>query len=330
MGTPRAANPICPLDRLVGGGDVVSRTDRKIRYTRVMGVLFVIAGFAAIGGGWYGMIRQDQSVDRQFPYLISGGAAGIALLLFGVGLLVIAQIRQERRRLSSAVEGVLPVGSSAIGRLAVPAGSGGGMEPATFPGRYLRVLGLVVCAAGFVSIAFGWNGSARLTVVDQQFPFLLSGGVLGIALVALGVGILMVAQIQTERQKLSRMLEALAAVAVRRTGRVAAPEMHGADDGYVLAGPSTFHRFDCPLIKGRAGLDRVTVEEARSQGLAECRVCRPTAHDGKEPAREPVTEQVAVAKARAGRKGKPVADGSAQESIEAEDVAEPAASGRAG
>lgn len=233
--------------------------------------MFVIAGFVAIGGGWYGMIRQDQSVDRQFPYLISGGAAGIALLLFGVGLLVIAQIRTERSRLSAAVGGLRPAGG--------PAGSASAPEPdaSAFPGRYLRLFGLAVCAAGFASIAIGWNGAARLTVVDQQFPFLLSGGVLGVALVLFGVGTLMLAQIKTERQKLSRIFQGMA-VRPRAGGQAMGIETEDSGDGNgrVLAGPSTFHRFDCPLVKGRAGLDRITVDEARSQGLAECRVCRPT------------------------------------------------------
>ena len=154
----------------------MSRPDRKIRSTRVLGALFVLAGFGAIGAGWYGMISQDQSVDRQFPYLISGGAAGIALLLFGVALLVIAQIRTERRRLSVALERFRPAGRLVGSMPPTPEAEG-----SAFPGRYLKMFGLAVCAAGFASIAIGWNGSARLTVVDQQFPFLLSGGVLGIA-----------------------------------------------------------------------------------------------------------------------------------------------------
>jgi len=252
----------------------VSRPDQKIRSTRVLGALFVVAGFAAIGGGWYGMIRQDQSVDRQFPYLISGGAAGIALLLFGVALLVIAQIRLERRRLSAVVEvrgpGVGPARARAM-PLPEPEGS-------VFPGRYLKVFGLAVCAAGFASIAIGWNGSARLTVVDQQFPFLLSGGVLGVALVLFGVGILMLAQIKTERQKLARSFQGVSGVGgrTRFADRTVMTEVDGSGEGTVLAGPSTYHLTDCPLIKGRPGLDPVTVEEARSQGLTECRVCRPT------------------------------------------------------
>ena len=253
----------------------MSRPDHKIRSTRVLGVLFVVAGFAAIGTGWYGMVHQDQSVDRQFPYLISGGAAGIALLLFGVALLVIAQVRMERRHLSGVVEGLPHSGGAA--RAQPP------LEPegSAFPGRYLKVFGLAVCAAGFASIAIGWNGAARLTVVDQQFPFLLSGGVLGIALVLFGVGTLMLAQIKTERQKLARILQGMGGAG--GLARVAAgPGMAGGDglaDGMVLAGPSTYHRPDCPLIKGRPGLDPITLEEARSQGLAECRVCRPARRD---------------------------------------------------
>jgi len=280
----------------------VSRPDRKIRSTRVLGALFVVAGFAAIGTGWYGMVREDQSVDRQFPYLISGGAAGIALLLFGVALLVIAQVRMERRHLSGVVEGLPPSGRAARGQPRPEP------EASAFPGRYLKVFGLAVCAAGFASIAIGWNGAARLTVVDQQFPFLLSGGVLGIALVLFGVGTLMLAQIKTERQKLARILQSVGAGGPARVA--AGLGMAGRDglaDGMVLAGPSTYHRPDCPLIKGRPGLDPITLEEARSEGLAECRVCRPARRD--EAARGRMAGEVAAAGRATGGEGVDDANG---------------------
>ena len=268
----------------------MSRPDRKIRSTRVLGALFVLAGFGAIGAGWYGMISQDQSVDRQFPYLISGGAAGIALLLFGVALLVIAQIRTERRRLSVALERFRPAGRLVGSMPPTPEAEG-----SAFPGRYLKMFGLAVCAAGFASIAIGWNGSARLTVVDQQFPFLLSGGVLGIALVLFGVGVLMLAQIKTERQKLARSLRGVGGVRPRVAER-AVVDGGALDDGIVLAGPSTYHRAECALIRDRPGLDPVTVEEARAQGLTECRVCRPT-HRPDQARKAP------VAAAKAGTDG---------------------------
>src|SRR6266540_5790587 len=194
--------------------------------------------------------------------------------------------------------------------------------------RYTRVLavlfviaGFAVCAAGFASIALGWNGAARLTVVDQQFPFLMSGGVLGVALVLFGVGVLLVSQIRTERQKLSRLLERLAGTLGRPSvdSMAVAAEGNGSGNGLVMAGPSTYHRFDCALINGRPGLDRVTVEAARARGLSECRVCRPLS---REERTEDGPEQPVEIKQAAPAGGDASADGGERERDEPEPEAE--------
>jgi len=64
-----------------------------------------------------------------------------------------------------------------------------------------RVLALLVCAAGFAAIALGYNGAASSTFVDQQIPYLISGGLLGLALVVLGVGLLVLAEVRAGRRR---------------------------------------------------------------------------------------------------------------------------------
>lgn len=81
----------------------VRRAEWRARWTRVLGLAFCAAGFAAVALGWAGAARKN-CVDCQIPYLISGGAAGVALMVFGVGLLVMAQMRTESRRLSGRLE----------------------------------------------------------------------------------------------------------------------------------------------------------------------------------------------------------------------------------
>jgi hypothetical protein len=66
-------------------------------------MIFVVAGFAGIGVGWNEMARVT-CVDCQLPYLLSAGAGGLGAIILGVGLLVIAQIRAERRRLLRRLE----------------------------------------------------------------------------------------------------------------------------------------------------------------------------------------------------------------------------------
>jgi hypothetical protein len=81
------------------------------------------------------------------------------------------------------------------------------LRRAEWKARFARLLGLAFCAAGFGAIALGWAGAARKTCVDCQIPYLISGGAAGIALVVLGAGLLLIAQMRTEARRLSARLE---------------------------------------------------------------------------------------------------------------------------
>lgn len=72
-----------------------TRSDRQVRLGRIVGLVFCVAGFVVITIAWNGM-ASVACVDCQLPYLISGGATGLGLILFGGTLLVTASIRAER------------------------------------------------------------------------------------------------------------------------------------------------------------------------------------------------------------------------------------------
>jgi hypothetical protein len=144
--------------------------------------------------------------------------------------------------------------------------------------RYGRILGLVFCVAGFVTIGFGWNGMAKLACPDCQLPYLLSGGAAGGAMVLLGVGLLVMAQLRSERMKLTDEVRRVGSVISRA---IAASPAAGtaSSNGRVVAGKSTYHRPDCRLVEGKSDLDFVTIEAARASGLSACRVCDPEQGD---------------------------------------------------
>ena len=100
------------------------KPDRQVRYGRILGLVFLLAGFLAIGLGWNGMARHA-CADCQLPYLLSGGAAGIALVLVGAVLLITAQFRDERLKLDSQLRAVGTAVSKAVS--AVGGGGGGDM-----------------------------------------------------------------------------------------------------------------------------------------------------------------------------------------------------------
>jgi hypothetical protein len=70
-----------------------------------LGALFCLAGFVLVWVGWNGAASYDRST-RQFPYLISGGIAGLCLVIVGVGLFVVQSQRAERARLEEILTGV--------------------------------------------------------------------------------------------------------------------------------------------------------------------------------------------------------------------------------
>lgn len=137
--------------------------------------------------------------------------------------------------------------------------------------RYARLLGLAFCMAGFTALALGWAGAARKACVDCQIPYLISGGAAGVALVVFGAGLLLMAQIRIEARRLSARLEHMTGTLTKSAVDVTA----GSANGKVVAGRSTFHLPDCRLVKDKPGLDLVTVEAARQNGLEPCRVCDP-------------------------------------------------------
>ena len=48
------------------------------------------------------------------------------------------------------------------------------------------LLGIALLAAGFVTIAFGWRGTARSLSVPLQVPYLISGALVAIGLIGAG------------------------------------------------------------------------------------------------------------------------------------------------
>lgn len=138
--------------------------------------------------------------------------------------------------------------------------------------RFGRILGLFFCAAGFVTIGFGWNGMAKVACPDCQLPYLLSGGAVGLGLIIVGGVLLLLAQVRDERIKLGQQLQAFG---VTMSRAVSGPALMASPEARVLAGRSTYHRPGCRLIEGKTDLDELSVDVAVLAGLSPCRVCEP-------------------------------------------------------
>jgi hypothetical protein len=134
-------------------------------------------------------------------------------------------------------------------------------------------LGVLLSLLGLLVIFFGWNGAASNNFVPAQFPYLISGGVVGLAVVVLGAAMILV---QNQRADLARIESALerVALAIERQGE-SATAAAGSLEGYVVAGSTSYHRADCTLPEARSEAHLVPLADVPGSGLEPCRVCRP-------------------------------------------------------
>ncbi len=146
-------------------------------------------------------------------------------------------------------------------------------------GRLGGQLGVLMCLLGFGAIFFGWNGAASKNVSMAQFPYLISGGVTGIALVVIGAAMLIIQNAREDRARMEAVLERLATAMETSGGApgrgAGAPAANGG--AMVLAGTTSYHRLDCSLGEARDDAHVVDLDEAFRRQLDPCRVCRPPA-----------------------------------------------------
>ena len=78
--------------------------DRLLSLGGRLGILYCIAGFVLVFLGWNGAATYNRTFE-QFPYLVSGGIAGLGLIVLGSAL-IIAQSLREIQRFQRDFEGV--------------------------------------------------------------------------------------------------------------------------------------------------------------------------------------------------------------------------------
>jgi hypothetical protein len=143
--------------------------------------------------------------------------------------------------------------------------------------RLGRLLGLTFIVLGFVAIGKAWDGAASRNFIQQQFPYLLSGGFLGLGLIITGSMLIFMSTLRAERQILSDRYEEMAKLLSRNLSRLQVTSSNGAagSSEQVVAGANAYHRPGCRVLQGKEGLMNVTVEQAAAEGLGPCRVCDP-------------------------------------------------------
>ena len=172
------------------------------------------------------------------------------------------------------------------------------------------VIGWVLVGIGVLIIVIGYVGVAHQALVAKQLPYLISGGIGGIAFVAVGTFFLGTEEIRRDSGRLDRLERMVAelhavllssvATAAGPTGASAAgPAMelptpfsaeapatsgangHGATTAragrlMVLPDGERYHRAGCRALTGKAGAAVASPSVIRRRHLTPCPLCEPS------------------------------------------------------
>jgi HAMP domain-containing protein len=165
-------------------------------------------------------------------------------------------------------------------------------------GRAVRpYVGWILVGIGALAILIGYLGISREALVAKQMPYLISGGIFGLALVALGTFYLATEELRRDSRRLDRlerMVTQLHAVLLTHPDAPPAEEVEElvrafegngqVSNGHTvelpgelvaLRGSRRFHRANCPMVAGKPGVTPVTQSVIREQRMQPCTMCEP-------------------------------------------------------
>jgi hypothetical protein len=151
--------------------------------------------------------------------------------------------------------------------------------------RVLMIGGGVLLLGGFVAIVIGWFGASHTPLPFEQTPFIISGGLLGLALVFAGGFFYfaywltrMVRETRESREEankafrtMNEMAELLATV-LKDLDAQESGSMTNGQTFVATEGGTMFHSPDCSVVQGRRDLRRVAAQES---GMEACKMCDP-------------------------------------------------------
>lgn len=92
------------------------------------------------------------------------------------------------------------------------------------PSPVATYVAIAVAVAGFVLIAAAWDGAAERNFVPAQFPYLLSGGLVGLGLIIVGTVILVLQAMKHDGLERAREIEQLRRSVLELTTLLSPPD----------------------------------------------------------------------------------------------------------
>lgn len=146
-------------------------------------------------------------------------------------------------------------------------------------------LGYILIALGAILLLAGYLGVSREVIVARQIPYLVSGGLVGLAFITVGGRLLLIEDLRRDSGRLDRLEKAVQELHQVLLYRPDAPSLtepvaastNGARPSklLVLPGGESFHRPDCPVVGDKSSGRSVTLETAQRKGLRACPLCQP-------------------------------------------------------
>ena len=150
--------------------------------------------------------------------------------------------------------------------------------------RMMAFIGAGLVGIGIPLIILGWYGAAHTPYTFEQIPYMISGGLLGLALTVLG-GLFYFAYWMTRQVHETRRQSDQTEQVFRRMEAMMSSNGHGAAGEVTSSSPagekavfvttargSMFHRPECVVVKGRTDIKRVSGDE---KNLKPCKICDP-------------------------------------------------------
>lgn len=151
------------------------------------------------------------------------------------------------------------------------------------------VLGWGLALIGAVALFLGWYGVSGTAITAKQLPYLVSGGLTGVALVVLAAAILatedmrrQVGQVKDLKTKIDTLYELLVEPDLPVDEQPVDEQPVDAESADELAaalvavpGGTSYHRPTCGLVVGKDTTKRLSRRRIVERGLHPCRICDP-------------------------------------------------------
>ena len=145
-------------------------------------------------------------------------------------------------------------------------------------------VGWGLAALGVIALVVAWAGVSGQIFVARQVPYVVSGGLGGLALIVLAGVLLGTHDLYGYAARLDRVEQKVDEIHRVLVMAWDDPAGTSLDDGNAVVATlpkgSSYHRLSCAAVQGKA-VDQLPAQEAARLGLSSCKLCEPPSHSAR-------------------------------------------------